>query len=194
MKVLTSLTSAFIGLALLSSSAFAQVENYQIDTKGMHAFIEFKIKHLGYSWLKGRFNDFDGQFSYDTKNPENSAVNVSIKTASLDSNHAERDKHLRSKDFLEVSKYPKATFKSTKVVSKGNGKADIHGELDLHGVKKSIVLDAVEIGAGSDPWGGYRRGFTATTTLALKDYGINFNLGPASENVEMILHIEGVRK
>ena len=99
MKVLTSLTSAFIGLALLSSSAFAQVENYQIDTKGMHAFIEFKIKHLGYSWLKGRFNDFDGQFSYDTKNPENSAVNVSIKTASLDSNHAERDKHLRSKDF-----------------------------------------------------------------------------------------------
>ena len=186
--------SLFAGALLLSNAAFADVEKYQIDIKGMHAFIEFKIKHLGYSWLTGRFNDFDGQFSYDTKNPENSSVNVMIKTKSIDSNHAERDKHLRGKDFLEVSKYPAATFKSTKVVSKGKGKADIHGVLSLHGVTKDIVLDAVEIGAGNDPWGGYRRGFTGTTTLALKDYGIDFNLGPASQNVEMTLHIEGVRQ
>ena len=188
------LISLFAGALLLSNAAFADVEKYQIDIKGMHAFIEFKIKHLGYSWLTGRFNDFDGQFSYDTKNPENSSVNVMIKTASIDSNHAERDKHLRGKDFLEVSKYPAATFKSTKVVSKGEGKADIHGVLSLHGVKKDVVLDAVEIGAGNDPWGGYRRGFTGTTTLALKDYGIDFNLGPASQNVEMTLHIEGIRQ
>jgi polyisoprenoid-binding protein YceI len=186
--------SLFAGALLLSNAAFADVEKYQIDIKGMHAFIEFKIKHLGYSWLTGRFNDFDGQFSYDTKNPENSSVNVMIKTKSIDSNHAERDKHLRGKDFLEVSKYPAATFKSTKVVSKGKGKADIHGVLSLHGVKKDVVLDAVEIGTGNDPWGGYRRGFTGTTTLALKDYGIDFNLGPASQNVEMTLHIEGVRQ
>jgi len=188
------LISLFAGALLLSNAAFAEVEKYQIDVKGMHAFIEFKIKHLGYSWLKGRFNDFDGQFDYDTKNPENSKINVMIKTASIDSNHAERDKHLRGKDFLEVSKYPAATFKSTKIISKGKGKADIHGVLSLHGVNKEVVLDAVEIGAGNDPWGGYRRGFSATTMLTLKDFGINFNLGPASEQVEMLLHIEGVRQ
>ena len=182
------------GLALtLSASAFS-AEKYVIDTKGMHAFIEFKIKHLGYSWLKGRFNDFKGDFTYDGSSPEKSSVNVSIKTASIDSNHAERDKHLRGSDFLEVSKYPTATFKSTKVVSKGKGKADIIGELTLHGVTKSVTIDAVEIGAGNDPWGGFRRGFRGTTEIALKDFGINYNLGPASETVQLILNIEGVRK
>lgn len=182
------------GLILSLSSQVFAAENYVIDTKGMHAFIEFKIKHLGYSWLKGRFNDFEGDFSYDEKNPENSNVNVSIKTASVDSNHAERDKHLRGSDFLNVSKYPTATFTSTKVVSNKKGEANIHGDFTLNGVTKSIVIEAVEIGAGSDPWGGFRRGFEGTTEIALKDYDINFNLGPASEKVELILNIEGVRK
>lgn len=182
------------GLALsLSAQAFS-AENYQIDIKGMHAFIEFKIKHLGYSWLKGRFNDFDGQFVYDGDNVENSSVNVTIKTASVDSNHAERDKHLRSDDFLNVKEHPTATFKSTKVVSKGEGMADIHGDLTLNGVTKKVVIDAKEIGAGEDPWGGFRRGFEGTTEIALKDYDIDFNLGPASETVQLILNIEGVRQ
>lgn len=182
------------GLALsLSAQAFS-AENYQIDIKGMHAFIEFKIKHLGYSWLKGRFNDFDGQFVYDGDNVANSSVNVTIKTASVDSNHAERDKHLRSDDFLNVKEHPTATFKSTKVVSKGEGMADIHGDLTLNGVTKKVVIDAKEIGAGEDPWGGFRRGFEGTTEIALKDYDIDFNLGPASETVQLILNIEGVRQ
>jgi len=182
------------GLSLALSAAAFSAEKYVIDTKGMHAFIEFKISHLGYSWLKGRFNDFSGELTYDEKSPENSSVSVSIKTASVDSNHAERDKHLRGSDFLEVSKYPTATFKSTKVVSKGKGKADIVGDLTLHGVTKSVTIDAVEIGAGNDPWGGFRRGFMGSTTIALKDFGINYNLGPASETVELILNIEGIRK
>jgi polyisoprenoid-binding protein YceI len=182
------------GLVLtLSSSVFA-AENYVIDTKGMHAFVEFKIKHLGYSWLKGRFNDFEGEFTFDEKNPAKSSVNVTIKTASVDSNHAERDKHLRGSDFLNVSKFPTATFKSTKVVSDEKGEAEIHGKLTLNGVTKDIVIDAEQIGAGDDPWGGFRRGFEGTTEIALKDYNINFNLGPASEKVELTLSIEGVRK
>jgi len=190
----TTLKALTAGLVLsLSSQAFS-AENYQIDIKGMHAFIEFKIKHLGYSWLKGRFNDFDGQFVYDGDNIEKSSVNVTIKTASVDSNHGERDKHLRSDDFLNVKKHPTATFKSTKVVDKGEGKADIHGDLTLNGVTKKVVIDAEEIGAGEDPWGGFRRGFMGTTSIALKDYNIDFNLGPASEEVELILNIEGVRQ
>ncbi|WP_396588824.1 YceI family protein [Bermanella sp. R86510] len=190
----TTLKALTAGLVLsLSSQAFS-AENYQIDIKGMHAFIEFKIKHLGYSWLKGRFNDFDGQFVYDGDNIEKSSVNVTIKTASVDSNHGERDKHLRGDDFLNVEEHPTATFKSTKVVDKGEGKADIHGDLTLNGVTKKVVIDAEEIGAGEDPWGGFRRGFMGTTSIALKDYNIDFNLGPASEEVELILNIEGVRQ
>ena len=188
------LTSAFAGLLLLASSQVFSAENYQIDIKGMHAFVEFKIKHLGYSWLKGRFNDFDGTFVYDEKNPEKSSVEVTIQTASIDSNHGERDKHLRGKDFLEVKKYPEAKFVSTKVESTGKGTAKIHGDLTLNGVTKAINIDAVEIGAGKDPWGGFRRGFEGKVTLTLADFGMNYNLGPASKNVEMILNIEGVRK
>lgn len=189
-------TIKVIGAALalsLSSSLFA-AESYQIDKKGMHAFIEFKIKHLGYSWLKGRFNDFDGTITYDGKSPSASAVNVEIKTSSVDSNHAERDQHLRGKDFLNVKKFPTATFNSTKVTSKGKGKVDITGNLTLNGVTKSVVIDASEIGGGSDPWGGFRRGFEGTTEIALKDFNINFNLGPASETVLLELYVEGIRQ
>lgn len=188
------ITSLLAGLTLLLSSHAFSEENYQIDIKGMHAFVEFKIKHLGYSWLKGRFNDFDGTFVYDGANPEKSSVQVTIDTASIDSNHGERDKHLRGKDFLDVKKYPEAKFVSTKVESTGKGTAKIHGDLTLHGVTKAITIDAVEIGAGKDPWGGFRRGFEGKVTLTLADFGMNYNLGPASKNVEMLLHLEGIRK
>jgi len=186
--------TALLALALSMSSSLWASEQYQIDTKGMHASIEFKIKHLGISWLKGRFNDFSGEFNFDEKNPASSSVEVSIDTASLDSNHGERDKHLRSKDFLDVKKFPKATFKSTKVVSDGNGVAKIHGDLTLHGVTRNIVINAKQIGAGNDPWGGFRRGFEGSTKISLHDFNINFNLGPASKEVELNLYIEGIRK
>ena len=108
------LSTAVSGAMLLSASA-VNAADYVIDTQGAHAFVNFKIKHLGYSWLHGRFNTFDGTFSYDAKTPNASQITVNIDTTSLDSNHAERDKHLRGKDFLNVSKYPTATFKSTSV-------------------------------------------------------------------------------
>lgn len=187
------IAASVISLGLFSAPLFA-AENYTIDTKGMHASVEFKINHLGTSWLLGRFNDFNGTFSYDDKNPANSKVNVTLKTASIDSNHAERDKHVRSKDFLDVAKFPEATFSSTKVEKTGANTANIYGQLNLHGVSKEIVIAASEVGAGNDPWGGFRRGFEGTTTLKLKDFGINYNLGPAAETVELRLNIEGIRQ
>jgi polyisoprenoid-binding protein YceI len=170
-----------------------EVENYKLDIKGAHAFVMFKVKHLGYSWLHGRFNDFDGAFSYDTGNPNNSQINVTIDTSSVDSNHAERDKHLRSPDFLEVEKFPTATFNST-AVNLVNGKGTLTGDLTLHGVTKEVTLDIEEVGAGDDPWGGYRRGFTGTTKFKMADFGITRNLGPASQYVHMELNIEGIRQ
>lgn len=180
------------GLMALSSNLYAA--DYVIDKEGQHAFINFKISHLGYSWLYGRFNDFDGTFSWDADKPEASAVSVTINTSSVDSNHAERDKHLRSDDFLNVDKHPQASFKSTAVEMTGDDTANITGDLTLNGVTKPVVLEAKFIGEGEDPWGNYRAGFEGNTTLRLKDYDISMDLGPASQEVELILTVEGIRQ
>ena len=182
-----------LGTALLSAGQ-AMAADYAIDKEGQHAFVNFKISHLGYSWLYGTFKDFDGSFTFDEKNPEASKVNVTLKTESVDTNHAERDKHIRSADFLNVSKNPTATFKSTSVKSTGKDMADITGDLTLNGVTKPVVIAAKFIGQGDDPWGGYRAGFEGSTKLKLKDFNIEKDLGPASQEVELIISVEGVRK
>jgi polyisoprenoid-binding protein YceI len=168
---------------------------YAFDKKGAHQFVTFKISHLGYSWLYGRFNDFDGEFVYDAENPKNSSVSVTVDTTSLDSNHAERDKHLRSDDFLNVSEFPEATFTSTRVEVDEEGEADIIGDLTLHGVTKEVTLDVEMLGHGEDPWGGYRMGFEAETEFNLDDFGISYEkLGEASREVELIISVEGIRQ
>lgn len=183
------LTSATLALPLSASAA-----DYVIDTKGAHASINFKIKHLGYSWLTGRFNTFSGSFSYDEKNIADSSIKVTVDTTSFDSNHAERDKHIKSDDFLDVNKFATATFVSTNVVDKGNNQLSITGDLTLHGVTSSITIDAEKIGEGSDPWGGYRAGFAGTTIIGLKQFGMAERLGPKATHVQLDLHIEGVRQ
>jgi len=189
----------FIVPALLASLLSLQVqaaEHYVIDTSKHHAFITFKIKHLGYSWVLGRFDEFSGSFDYDAGNPSANKVDIDIDMSSIDTNHAERDKHLRSDDFFDVEKYPKATFKTTSYADKGNGKGVLKGTLTLHGVKKAVTIDVDQVGTGPDPWGGYRRGFEGTTTLHLSDYDLKKAkiLGPAAENVELYLSIEGIRQ
>jgi polyisoprenoid-binding protein YceI len=180
-------------IAALLSAAPASAADYVIDTDKAHASINFRIKHLGFSWLTGRFDNFKGTFAFDEAKPEASKVKVEIDTNSINSNHAERDNHLRGKDFLDTASFPTATFESTAVKVDGD-KATITGNLTLHGVTKAITIDATRVGGGSDPWGGNRQGFTGTATLPLKDFGINYNLGPASQAVELALEIEGVRQ
>ncbi|WP_372964366.1 YceI family protein [Marinobacter sp.] len=193
MKKLILATAVSLAVAT-SVQADEHDGTYAFDTEGAHQFITFRISHLGYSWVYGRFNNFDGQFVYDAEHPENSSVSVTIDTASLDTNHAERDKHLRSEDFLDVSEFGEATFTSKRVVPDGEGEADIIGDLTLRGVTREITLDAEMIGYGSDPWGGYRMGFEAETVLKLKDFGIPTNLGKASETVEIEISVEGIRQ
>lgn len=186
--------SYLFGLLLLISTPLMAAEQYKIDTKGQHAFIQFRIQHLGYSWLYGRFNDFSGHFSFDPDNPENSQVRVNIDVASIDSNHAERDKHLRGEDFFNVSKYPEARFVSTAFDDHGDGTATLKGDLTIKGVTRPISIDVEHIGHGKDPWGGYRRGFHGTTRIKLKDFNIDYDLGPAATHAELELSIEGIRQ
>ncbi len=175
-------------------SASEPIEHYAIDVRGAHAFVQFRIPHLGFSWLYGRFNEFDGSFTFDTKNPANSTVNVEIQTASIDSNHERRDDHLRNEDFLHVEQHPTASFKSTAFEPLGDDRYRLAGDLTLMGMTDSVEIEVEQIGAGTDPWGGYRRGFEGQTTLTLADWGIDYDLGPSATEVEMILSIEGIRQ
>jgi polyisoprenoid-binding protein YceI len=192
-KMKKLLLSTAVSAAMILSATAANAADYVVDTKGAHAFVNFKIKHLGYSWLHGRFNTFDGKFNYDAKNPNASQIMVNIDTTSLDSNHAERDKHLRGKDFLNVDKYPTATFKSTSIKFESDS-GEVTGDFTLHGITHTITFEIEKIGEGNDPWGGYRVGFEGETSLKLADYGIDYNLGPASTHVDIGLFIEGIRQ
>ncbi len=185
-----------LAIALLASSltGLANAADYVVDYKGAHASINFKVQHLGYSWLTGRFDKFNGKFSYDPKNVAASKIEINIDTTSVNSNHADRDKHLKSGDFLEVNKFATAKFVSTSVTDKGNNELEVQGDLTLHGVSKSITIKAHKIGEGKDPWGGYRVGFSGTSEITMKDFGIKVDLGPASAKVMFDLHIEGVKQ
>ncbi len=168
-------------------------DNYRIDTEGTHASINFKIKHLGYSWLTGRFKHFKGGFSYDPRNPAKTAIKVTVNTASVDTDHAERDKHLRGRKYLDVDKYPQASFISTgyKQTSKTSG--ILNGNLSLHGVTKPVSMRIIQIGAGKDPWGGFRRGFETELKIRLHDFGIKHDLGAQSEELILTIYIEGIK-
>ncbi len=169
-------------------------ESYLIDTKGMHASINFEIPHLGYSLLTGRFNRFSGKFSYDRDNPAASSVSVVIETGSVDSNHAERDKHLRGKDFLNSKKYPEATFVSSSFSEDESGVIVMTGDFTLNGISKPLKIRMNKVGEGEDPWGGYRMGFSGETSFLLTDFGIMKSLGERSKEVVLQLNIEGVRE
>jgi len=177
---------------LVPMAAFA--EDYVIDSKNAHAFIQFKISHLGFSYVLGRFNHFDGGFTYDPLDPTASKVKVTVDVSSVDTNNPERDKHLRGEKFFEVKKYPEATFVSTSYEPTGNGTALLRGDFTLHGVTRPIVIKVKELGAGKDPWGGYRRGFEGSVRLVLKDYNITTDLGPTAREVELFLSVEGIRQ
>lgn len=187
------LALAVSSLGIMSLPALA--DSYEIDTKGAHASINFTVSHLGYSWLTGRFDNFSGSFTYDPKKPEASTVSVTIDTTSVNTNHAERDKHLRSGDFLNVEEFPKATFVSKKILLDDDGdEFDIIGDLTLNGVTKSITIEVDKIGEGKDPWGGYRAGFSGETEIRMKDFNIKMDLGPASQVVKLQLEVEGIKQ
>ncbi len=195
-NIVGGLAALFLTTSALGQDAGSEtsLERYVIDTRGAHAFIQFRIPHLGFSWLYGRFNEFEGQFSFDPADPSNSSVEVSIQTASIDSNHERRDNHLRNEDFLTVEEYPQAQFRSTAFRHVEGERFKLVGDLTLLGQTREVEIDVEHFGAGEDPWGGFRRGFSGRTALTLADFGIDYDLGPDSRVVEIILDIEGIRQ
>ncbi len=178
-----------LAAVLLASTVTAHAADYKIDDT--HSFVQFRTKHLGYSWLYGRFNISGGHFSYDPAKPESSKITVDIDVASIDSNHELRDEHLRNK-YLFTDKQPKASFTSTAYQGDANS-GTLTGELQLNGVKKPVTIPVKKIGEGSDPWGGYRVGFEGNLTIDARDYGYTYQLGEQSFIIDLQLGIEGVQ-
>ncbi len=181
--------------AVIAGSSFASSATYTIDDSkaGAHSQIDVQVSHLGISWVKGRFNNFSGTFEYDKNDIDASSVNLTIDTTSFDSNHAKRDKHVMSSDFLDASKYPQASFKSTMIKGMGEGKVTVTGDLELHGVSKSITFDANLIGEGNSPWGDYRAGFEGSADLKFADFNIDGSkIGATDFTVNMFF--EGITK
>ncbi len=188
----TLITLAFASaVSALSVPAFA-ADTYKIDPT--HSYVGFKVSHLGFSNLIGRFDDVSGEFAFDTADPAKSSVSVSVDVDSVNTNMSERDNHIRSADFLDVSTASEASFKSTSIEITGDKTAKITGDLSVLGGSFPIVVDAIHVGGGTDPWGGERQGFSGRAKLSMKDLGIKMDLGPASDAVELVVELEGVKQ
>lgn len=190
----TAFASAIAALALVPLSQ-AQAADYQIDTEGQHAFVQFKISHLGFSYILGSFEEFEGQFAYDPEDIDASSAEIEVQVDSLTSNHAERDRHILSDDFLNASEFPTATFTSTGFESTGDNEGVLSGDLTLHGETQEIEMPVTLLGEGEDPWGNYRAGFEGSTMLTLSDYGIDMSDFPESmHELELYVTFEGIRQ
>ena len=186
-----------VGALLISLAPPAWATTYAIDAD--HTTIGFKIRHL-LSKVQGTFDQYEGSFEYAHGHPEQWKVAATIQAASINTRVAQRDKHLRSKDFFEVETYPTITFTSTSVTEATATTATLNGILTLHGVQQPVTLDLEMHGEAKDPWGNQRSGFTATTTINRKAFGLDWNqvVEPGQllvgEEVEITLEIEGMVK
>jgi polyisoprenoid-binding protein YceI len=133
---------------LSGTAANASADEYQVDNK--HSTVIFRVKHLGVSYFYGRFNQIEGRITFDEADPTSFVLDVEIKVESIDTNDQRRDEHLKGPDFFNAKQYKTITFKSTKVKQGKDKKYRVTGDLTLHGVTKSITVDVVHVGSGSD--------------------------------------------
>jgi len=184
---------------LMPGSANAQSGEYVIDPD--HSQVIFKVKHLAISTVTGSFDVFEGTYTLDSDNIAQSSVDTTISAASINTNKAKRDDHLRSNEFLDVEKYPNITFKS-KEIKKGDGNNfQIIGDLTIHGVTKEVTLDGTYEGyIASDPWGKERTAFIANGVINRKDFGMTWNKAleaggfVVGDEVRITLEVEGIKK
>ncbi|WP_055494530.1 YceI family protein [Streptomyces sp. TP-A0356] len=140
-----------------------------------HSSVAALAQHLGISSVRGRFTEFTGRIEIAPDEVEKSRVEAVIHAASIDTGNRMRDDHLRSGDFLDVEKYPEMTYRSTGLTAAGSDRWTVHGELTMHGIARPVDLDLAYLGTGSDPWGGTRAAFRATTELRREDFAMNYN-------------------
>lgn len=181
---------------VLASTARAEKEVFTFDKN--HTEIGFKVRHF-VSKVPGRFRDFTGTIELDRAKPADSVVDLKIAAGSIDTGNAKRDADLNSPNFFDTARFPDITFKSTKIVDKGNGSYEVTGDLTIKGVTKPVVLSATHNGFASDGRGGQKAGFDLTGKLNRKDFGVNWNnivdgAAMLSDDVDLVITVEANKK
>lgn len=139
-----------------------------------HSEALFQVRHL-VTKVRGSFSEFDGTIEFDEAQPTTSSVAFTVQAASIDTNNADRDAHLRSDDFFAVEQYPTLTFRSSSIDAKGADEYTVNGDLTIRGVTKRIALPVRFLGKAKDPWGTEKLGFETEITINRKDYGLTWN-------------------
>jgi len=196
MKLLCRL---LVAAALLAIPVLAGAATWQIDPA--HASVEFRVKHLMVAWVKGSFPDVAGTVDIDEADLSKSKASVTIATASIDTNHAKRDEHLRSADFLDTANFPTMTFVADKIVAESGQLRQVTGDLTIRGTTRQVTLTVNELTpAIKDPWGKTRRGVSATTEINRKNFGLTWNKAleaggvVVGDEVRISLDIELIRQ
>lgn len=176
----------------LTPAAAAPVD-YKVDPA--HTSVAFIINHVGYSNLIGRFNTVAGDLTFDKDAVEKSTLAVTIDTASVDTNHAKRDEHLKSPDFFNAKEFPKLTFKSTRIEKTGATTGKLYGDMTLLGVTKPVVLDVTFNKDGVSPASKLETaGFSARGTLKRSDFGMKYGVPAIGDEVTLLIEAEAVKK
>jgi len=147
---------------------------WKIDAS--HSQIEFTVKHMMIATVRGRFGSFDGDVNVNRDNLLASTVEGWVETASVDTRDGNRDAHLRSADFFDAEKFPRMTFRSTKIEKAGDGEFKVTGDLTIKDTTRPVTFTVTDEGHGKDPWGNRRWGLSATASLNRKDFGLNWNV------------------
>jgi polyisoprenoid-binding protein YceI len=167
--------TSLLALSLVTAvPALASAATYEVDPN--NSSIEFAVKHMMVSTVRGGFGKVTGTVSLDDKDLKKASIDAVIDAASINTRVDKRDAHLRSPDFFDVARFPTITFKSTEVQKAGGDKYKVTGTLTMHGVSKPVVLDVVSATTEvKDPYGNMKRGAVITTTLNRKDFGLTWN-------------------
>ena len=146
---------------------------WQIDSA--HSRVQFSVRHMMISTVRGRFNAFSGTVEFDEDNPTSSSVDVVIDVASIDTREQQRDDHLRSPDFFDAANFPDMTFKSKRIEQTGEKSGRMIGDLTIKDITKEVTLDVEYAGQAKSPWGTTSAGFAASGSIDRKDFGLNWN-------------------
>jgi polyisoprenoid-binding protein YceI len=175
----------------------AGTTTWNIDAS--HSHVEFSVRHLMISTVKGRFGEVSGKVVADDANPAGAQIEATINVASIDTREAQRDAHLRSADFFDAENFPTLTFRSTRIEKAGD-ELKVTGDLTIRGTTREVVLDVTSEGRVKDPWGGERAGYSATTKIKRSDFGLTWNMAletggvVVGDDIKIALEVELVKQ
>ena len=185
-------------MSTASVPSAAGTTTWNVDNS--HTLVEFSVRHLMISTVKGRFGEVSGKVIANDADPTQSQIDVTINAASIDTREAQRDTHLKSADFFDVEKFPSLTFRSTKIEKASGDDLKVTGDLTIRGTTREVVLAVTSEGRVTDPWGGERTGYSATTKIKRSEFGLTWNVAletggvVVGDDIKIALEVELVKQ